>query len=309
VLGETVLWETIEKRRGKVYDVLVPASGGRDSTFVLYNAAKRFGKRVLTLHFDNNFQVAEAQQNFLEAVQTLGVDYKIVKSQYAFPEKIVRHAVKTALPFDIFDITTNCCVACTYGFRAASYREAVSRGIPTILWGDSDVEAMSFAYRQNRAKYFFSRRFYNYVLFMVYNLLFQIEFWIPKSKFFHFGVPTYNGNDVVDLHFFDYVAWDRRKIKRTITEKLKWKVPSETISSWRFDCTIHHVVNYCFKQTYGFSKDFDGFANMIREGKMDKEEALQQEAVLGVMDQELLRILKEELKLSSNDLSQYFGVK
>jgi hypothetical protein len=308
VLEENVLWETIAKRPGTTYDVLVPASGGRDSTFVLYHAAKKCGKKVFALHFDNGFQVEQARINFLETVHRLGIDYTIAKSKYGFPEKIVRQAVKSALPFSLFDITTNCCVACTYGYRAASYREAVFRGIPTILWGDSDAEAISFAYRQNRAKYLFSRRFYNYLLFMVYTMLFQFEFWIPKSRFFHLGAPTYSGKDIVDLHFFDYIAWDRREIKATIMEKLGWTVPPGTISSWRFDCTIHNVVNYCFKQTYGFSKDFDGFANMVRAGKMDKKEALEHEEALGGMDQELVRILKEDFNLSDQELSRYFEV-
>lgn len=309
VLGEEALWKTIKERPGKTYDVLVPVSGGRDSSFVLYHAVKNLGKhKVFALHFDNGFQVEQARKNFLEAVNQVGVEYLIAKSKYGLPEKMVKHAVKAALPFELFDITTNCCVACTYGFRAASYREAVSREIPNILWGDSDPEAMSFEYRSNRVKYFFSRKFYNYMLFMLYTILFQLEFWIPKSTFFHLGAPSYSGNEVSDLHFFDYVAWDRRKIKAIIAEELGWGVAPGTVSSWRFDCTIHHVVNYCFKQTYGFSKDFDGFANMVRAGVMDKEDALKQEEALGLADRELWRILREELQLNEKELSRYFGV-
>ncbi len=308
VLGEDALWKTLGARKGRKYDVLVPASGGRDSSFVMYHAAKRFGKRVLAIHFDNGFQVEQAGKNFVQAAESLGIDYKIVKSHYGLPEKIVHHAVKAALPFCIFDMTTNVCVACTYGYRAAAYREAVARGIPAILWGDSDAEAMSFEYRSNRGKFFFSRKGFHYVVFMMYTLLFQLEFWIPGKKFFSFGAPSYGKDDVLEVHFFDYIAWDRRQIKETITEQLGWGVPEGTVSSWRFDCTIHHLVNYCFKQTYGFSKDFDGFANMIRDGKMEKEEALEHEQHLGYVDEELKRILREDLRLNRAELSEYFGI-
>lgn len=302
-----MLWDAIQQRPGKKYAVLVPASGGRDSTYVMYNAVQRFGKRVLALHFDNDFQVPQAQKNFLHAAQTLGIDHLVVKSKYGLPTKIVQQAVKAALPFSVFDITTNCCVACTYGYRAAAYREAITQGIPTILWGDSDAEAISFSYRANRLKFFFSRQWHHYLLFILYTMLFQFEFWIPKSRFFHLSAPTYNGDGVQDLHFFDYVTWDRRTIKKTITKELGWSVPPESVTTWRFDCTIHHLVNYCFKHAYGFSKDFDGFANMVRAGKMEQVEALEQEEAIGWMDEELARILKEDLKLSRTELSKYFG--
>lgn len=308
VKGADVLWAAIRKRTGTTYDVLVPVSGGRDSTFVLCQAVEQFGKRVFALHFDNDFQVPQARQNFLNAVQKFGIEYRIVQSKYHFPRKMVRHAVKAALPFGLFDLTTNCCVACTYGFRAASYRAAVELGIPNILWGDSEPEAITFSYRQSRLKFFFSSRWYHYVLFILYTLLFQLELWIPKSRFFHLSAPTTSRTGVRDLHFFDYAEWDRGKIKDVITREVGWSVPPGTVSTWRFDCTIHPVVNYCFKQTYGFSKDFDGFANMIRIGKMEREEALQQEEHLGYMDETLKTILRDDLKLSQRELTQYFGI-
>lgn len=308
VLGEEKLWEAIAQRPGRQYDVLVPASGGRDSTFVMYYAVKQYGKRVFAVHFDNEFEVDQVKQNFIAAVEHLGIDYAIVRSKHGYPTKMVRHAAKAALPFSLFDIATNSCVACTYGIRGATYREAVTRGIPTVLWGDSQQEAISFPYRSNRAKYLFSPRFYHYLLFIVYTLLFQIELWIPKSRFFHFSAPTYPGEEVQDLHFFDYVAWDRRQIKETIMQEVGWNAPPEGVSSWRFGCTILPVVNYCFKQTFGFTRNFDGFANMVRDGKMEKEEALKQEAATGLMDEELVRTLRDEFKLSERDLSEYFGV-
>jgi hypothetical protein len=313
ILGEDELWDVVGKRRGKTYDVLVPVSGGRDSTFVLYKSAKRLGNRILALHFDNEFQVDQARENFLEAVKRLGLDYKIARSKHGFPKKIVRHAIKASLSQDIVDVVTNVCAACTYGYIAASYREAVVNGIPTILWGRSEEErrrfhpALSgFEYYKRRSKFLFSPRFYHFVLFLLYMILFQIEFWIPKSRFIHLKKPKYRGDDVLDINFFDYVLWDRREIKRTIMEDLGWKVPSGKVSSWRFDCKLHDLINYCYKEKYGFSVDIDGFANMVRAGKMGREKALRQEEELGLMTQELLMTLKNDINLSDEELSRYF---
>jgi len=313
VRGEDALWETVEERRGEKYDVLVPASGGRDSTYVLYKAAQRLGKRVLALHFDNEFQVAQARENFLEAARRTGVDYKIVRSKRSLSNKIVRNAVKSSLSDDTEDIVANVCAACTYGYMAASYREAKRSKIPTILWGGSDAErrrfhaALSgFAYYKRRAKFLFSSRFFNFLAFVWYMVLFQREFRIPNGKLIYLKKPKYEGKDVLEVKFYDYVAWDRREIKRVITEQMGWKVPSGKVSSWRYDCRIHDLINYCYRQKFGFSMDVDGYANMVRAGSMDRQKALWQEEQLGFMSPELLRMLREDLRLSDAEICRYF---
>jgi len=304
--GREALERKLNQQSGKKYDILVPVSGGRDSTFVLYHAVKTFGKRVLAVHYDNEFEVPQARKNLLQAIERLECDFKIVSSHYHFPTKMVRHVSKAALPLGLIEIATNACVACTYGIRAATYREAVAQGIPFILWGDSDEEAMSFNYRTSRLKYFLSLRFYHYILFLIYTLLFQLELRIPNGKLFYLTKPGYSGNDLLELHFFDYLAWDRREIKDLIMKELGWEAPKDSATSWRFDCTIHEVINYCYKQHYGFSKDFDGFANMVRTGTMEKKEMLEQECNIGLMSAKLIHILKNNFKLSDKDISRYF---
>ncbi|MCG2720946.1 MAG: hypothetical protein L6290_02865 [Thermodesulfovibrionales bacterium] len=46
------------------------------------------------------------------------------------------------------------------------------------------------------------------------------------------------------------------------------------MSSWRFDCHLHALVNYCHKKAIGFNHDIDGLANMVRAGKMGRTEAM-----------------------------------
>ncbi|MBW2054048.1 MAG: hypothetical protein JRI85_17755 [Deltaproteobacteria bacterium] len=66
----------------------------------------------------------------------------------------------------------------------------------------------------------------------------------------------------------------RNEIKKTIGDELGWRKPPDSITSWRFDCHLHSLVNYCHKKAIGFNHDIDGLANMVRAGKMTREEAL-----------------------------------
>lgn len=58
---------------GKKYDCIVGVSGGRDSTYTLYNAVK-LGLRPLAVHFDNGWNSEIAVQNIQNACEILNVD-------------------------------------------------------------------------------------------------------------------------------------------------------------------------------------------------------------------------------------------
>jgi len=59
--------------KGKKYDCIVGISGGRDSTYTLYNAVK-LGLRPLVVHFDNGWNSDIAVQNIKNACKSLSVD-------------------------------------------------------------------------------------------------------------------------------------------------------------------------------------------------------------------------------------------
>ena len=63
------------KRRGrkKKYDIVVGVSGGRDSTYALYQAVE-LGLRPLAVHFDNGWNSEIAVTNIKNATTKLGVD-------------------------------------------------------------------------------------------------------------------------------------------------------------------------------------------------------------------------------------------
>jgi len=73
------------KGRNKKYDCLVGISGGEDSSVMLYLAVKVWGLRPLVIHFDNHWNVPEADNNIDVLVKNLNVDfirYFTNKSEY-----------------------------------------------------------------------------------------------------------------------------------------------------------------------------------------------------------------------------------
>ena len=63
------------KKKNKLYDVLVPLSGGKDSAYVLYQCRKNYNLRCLAITYDNGFLTDDARKNISTACKILGVDH------------------------------------------------------------------------------------------------------------------------------------------------------------------------------------------------------------------------------------------
>ena len=72
--------EIIEKYRGKgPYDCLIPISGGKDSTFVLYTMIKKYKVHPLAISFDHGFYRPHHIQNRDRIIRKLGVDFLLFR--------------------------------------------------------------------------------------------------------------------------------------------------------------------------------------------------------------------------------------
>ena len=62
-LGKEKLREVLTAQSGTSYDCLVPVSGGKDSTYLLYYAIKVLGLSVIAFNYDSGFQLQLAREN------------------------------------------------------------------------------------------------------------------------------------------------------------------------------------------------------------------------------------------------------
>jgi len=294
------------KRRS--YEALVPLSGGRDSSYVLYLVRNVFNLKVLAVSYDNEFRNEQALVNMENACKRLGVDFISIRSRRDIVGKVVTEGLKSSVLRKLFRI----CNACTYGFKSTVYRTAEEYKVPLIFWGDSQPEEVNPLARQaarylklpkNRPFFFLNPHYYIYK----YNFLRQrLEFPVPGNSLWA-QIPKLKNKDVKEIHMFDYIPWDRQKIKQTITRELGWQKPDENVSSWRTDCKLSLLVDYCFYKMYGCTKSCFGYCNMISGGHMSRDEALQQENdKIAILQQgvQVRNLLSEKFNLSPREIDQ-----
>ena len=75
--------EKLRKKKG--YHCLIGISGGLDSSFMLEYTVKKLGLKPLVIHFDNYFNVPEANHNIETMIKALNVDcirYYVDRKKY-----------------------------------------------------------------------------------------------------------------------------------------------------------------------------------------------------------------------------------
>lgn len=313
VKGEEELSRLVHSMRGEKYDCVVTLSGGRDSTYVLYYAMKILGLRVLAFSYDNGFRHVQALKNIRTACTLLGADLMESRSRDNLNSRITSHALRVTIPFGPGASCQLMCRPCYNGGLAFLYSVAERYSIPFILWGDSLIEKISFIPVRDEIlgfkrpiRYFFSARGISFYRFL-HLLIEQRNESLPSGNSrFDVRYPKLKNPQIQEIHLFDYIEWDRREIKRAITEELGWEKPPEKLSTWRFDCHLHSLVNYCHKKAVGFNHDIDGLSNMVRAGKMDRTEAvdlIEQGFDSDEWNEELEYVVRDILRLSEKDIA------
>ena len=76
------------------------------------------------------------------------------------------------------------------------------------------------------------------------------------------------------VYLFEYIEWDEEEIVKTIREEFDWELETDTMATWRTDDGTAAIYNYIYFTMAGFS-EFDIIrCHQIREGKMNRDEAL-----------------------------------
>jgi glucosamine--fructose-6-phosphate aminotransferase (isomerizing) len=291
---ERVLSESSD--RNSRYNCIVPVSGGRDSTYILYLARAEYGLRTLAVHYDNEFVTEQALNNMRRACDRLECDLVVIRSKRNIVRRIAKENILAASEFGQFRE----CAACTYGYRSAVYRQAKDMRIPLILWGESKEEATASmetaafeAIRDHKLKYL---KLVNSHFYRAESLRFlqRVELFISWRNLLRRSFePVLRDKDIKEIRVFDYLPWDRTKIKKTIAEGLGWEKAPDQPSTWKNDCHLVAFTNFYYIKLFGCTKLCFGYCRMINSGQMTREEALRQEEEALANHQETIRELLE----------------
>jgi len=292
------------------YDCLVPFSGGKDSTYVLYLCTRVLKLKVLAVNFSNGFQTAEALENIRKAAETLEVDLITYKPSLALYRDLTRAFLFTS---------GEGCTPCNIGVVLTINRIAEKEGIPLIFSGvsrKSDERSPREIYMSG-GKYFMKVIRKNGLMKRIrgsvyqdqerqLSLMFRMKRKLARLVLLDKGVfkllpKKWTVRNSVMLQMPDFFKWDESVIYRTIQEELDWKASS--VGKEHTDCMINPVKCYLRYQRWGFGSKTQKLAALVRDGQMEREEALVQAKEEEEVP-ENLKYFREELGLDEQDMEQ-----
>ncbi|MBN1582134.1 MAG: ATPase [Anaerolineae bacterium] len=285
--GEAELIKTLDsfRRPDSKYDCVVGLSGGRDSSYLLLKLVKDYGMKVLAVNYENPFTVPQAKKNIENALKALNVDIVHFQDKNNRHKRVFRDTVRAWFKRPSPALIPIVCIGCKPAWIEI-YRIAKKHDIHCVASGGNPFEVISFKRelvgieRDQDAR----SAFFKYI-YSLREIIKNMGYFTPGvvltlMKSYLFGNPFSLGirlfyPDLTWVEMFNYIEWNEQEILSRIRNELGWEGPANIKSTWRFDCRVKHLVDLMYVKTLGLTDKDDFYAKVVREGLMDRADALE----------------------------------
>jgi hypothetical protein len=295
VFGEEALFKVLKQYRGngKEFDCIVPLSGGRDSTYVLYQLVTKYNMKALALTVDSGFILPEGIRNIEAVIRKLEVPHVWLRNE----EEIKVAQRNTAIKFRgwLKKPSINAVVPVLNSgdktMNLQMYCYAAKHSIPLVMGGNIVGNSK---FEQEYWKTGFmgifpdARGVYSAPDKIKLSLKFAWEYfsapynyhWPIFSEYTR-GLAVYlfdsllKPHNIASLGFYDYIYWNEQEIVATITQECDWRGASDHTTTWRIDDSAYPLINYIYLKLVGFTEHDEMYSRMIREGQLTREDAIE----------------------------------
>lgn len=278
------LFELIEPfRRQSGDEVLVPFSGGRDSSYGLHLIMHELKLKPVTYTYDWGMVTDLGRRNVSRMSAKLGVENIIVAADITKKREYIRRNLNAWLKSPHLGMLSVLTAGDKHFFR---HIETLKRqtGVTLNLWGINPLEVTHFkAGFLGVPPDFAEERVYSHggMKQLRYQSL-RFKAMLQSPGYFNSSIPdTLLGEYYRSFttktdyfHIFDYWRWDEKLIDDTLLSEYDWERAPDTQTTWRIGDGTAAFYNYAYYTIAGFTEHDTFRSNQVREGDMTREEAL-----------------------------------
>jgi hypothetical protein len=248
--GKERFLKNFGKKEGK-YDCIVPFSGGKDSSYVLYYVKRKLGLSPLAVNLNNYFQTDIIKENIDLVIKKLGVDMINYWPDFDnWCELMRRSFMKCTFP----------CLPCDVGIYALAYRSALETNTGVVVFPGGKLGAPKRP-DQGPIMYEALKTFANH--FDKKGEAIDIS---------NFAVTPQMAEKVNVIYFGNYYDWREEDVLKTVVKELGWKKKGQQHA--RIDCALEPVINYVYSKRAKMSKQCSRLSAMVRDRQISRDEAL-----------------------------------
>ncbi len=284
--GEEALLRAVEPYRSKdgSPDVILAFSGGRDSSYGLHYVKTVLGMNPVAFTYDWGMVTDLARRNQARMCAKLGVEHIVRSADIVAKRRYVRRNVEAWIKRPELGMVTlfmagdkefysharelrketgiRLVIFCTGNMiEDAPYKTGLC-GVPQDDHGNI-LTAMSLRNKLGLLWYYgknyaLNPAYFNESLVDTANAFWQT--FVVKDDF---------------LYLFSYLEWREKVIVDTIRNLYDWEIATDTTTTWRIGDGTAAFYNYIYQTMAGFTEDDVMLANMVREGHLTRDEAME----------------------------------
>ncbi|MBN2075680.1 MAG: hypothetical protein JW762_09030 [Dehalococcoidales bacterium] len=139
---DKILIRKLEKYQGKFeYDVIVGLSGGKDSTYVLYQLVNKYKLKVLAVTYDHGFLTDYARESIKNTVSKLKIDHYYYQPKWDIFRKFYKLTFRKLL---------DPCIACGLGGYFLAIKASYEKRIPFFIHGRTPFQMYRNFYKNSK---------------------------------------------------------------------------------------------------------------------------------------------------------------
>lgn len=241
--------------KSKKYDCIVGVSGGRDSSYTLYNAVK-LGLRPLAVHFDNGWNSEYAVRNIENICKKLNVDLFTHVANWEEFKDLQKSFLKASVP--------DAEVPTDWVIFSVLFEQASKHGVKNIIHGHSfrteGTTPLTWTYMDGKYvnyihKKFGTKKIRSFPIMTMFQYLYYTFF--KKIK---------------QIRLLYYIPYDEEKILNMLTKEVGWI---------NYGAKHHESMYTGFFQSYILTRKFNidkrklHYSALIRSGQITRANALE----------------------------------
>ncbi|MBI5144794.1 MAG: hypothetical protein HZA27_01250 [Candidatus Omnitrophica bacterium] len=285
------------------YDCICLYSGGKDSSYMLYNLIKKYKLRVLAFTLDHGFLSDEAFFNIRKVVTKLKVDSII----YRPSRELITAVLKTGIFFynnlptskELAFVIGHVCWPCFVLIAMSSIKFAVEKQIPNVIVGTTPG--------QIRQKKFDLVSKYNDLIDVYKTMVVPMLKLLKVSSYAHFTqdldlsfLKKLKVLKVRLISFYEHHEYNEERVIKTVENEFDWQRPRDT-DSCSSNCLLNSLGIEIHRRKYGISPYAIPFARDVREGLLDRGESLK--TINVDLNMELVKHIAQELGVDLKNIS------